>query len=77
MRLAAALALVSLTFIGCETIQPECRTEYADTLMHCGERPRPAPRDCAPVYVDGEYRGCVDRWEIMRGVDQLLRYVHD
>ena len=71
--LLALVALVSVAACASK-IPPECRTEYAHTIMHCAREPPPrppTPEECkkmggVQVYVNGDYKGCADRATLFR-----------
>lgn len=74
---AGKAAVILLGFLaGCTSapVRPECQYEGPARPMHCPVYRQPRPEDCAPVYVDGEYRACVNRSEILRGYPWLLRW---
>lgn len=76
-HLKAVLLVFLVIFSGCKSIPPECRTEYAHTIMHCPPpRPRPPANgveckqaDGVPVYKNGRYIECLDQ----DGVRDFLR----
>lgn len=70
------IMLVLLGIVGCKSLPPECKSEYAHTISHCSSRPRhdPTPAECeaaggVQIYVDRDYKGCASRDTI----DNILR----
>lgn len=60
-----------MTETGCASLPPECKTEYAHTIMACGKQVRQPKNgdECkqaggVPIYVDGRYDGCASKDEL-------------
>jgi len=71
------LLIVALLVAGCKSLPPECKTEYAHTISHCSQKPKPrkpTPQECeelggVQIYKDGRYVGCTDQ----AGLERILR----
>lgn len=74
------LAVCLLLVAGCATpLPPECKTEYAGTLMHC-PKPKPQPpaneAQCeaaggVSIIEDGDFKGCVSHERVREVVCRL------
>ena len=68
----AVIAILALGLAACASLPPECKTEYAHTILHCrppSSRPPANAAECkqaggVPASENGRYRWCLSRDEL-------------